>query len=138
MLQKYANDDARKYNSIPKFQVYNNALLSAFQRQSYAAVRVDAKLWGRWVESAVGAHLLSQAEDEDLRVFYWRERDDEVDYIVQSDDSCIAIEVKSGRRGMNNGLPRFTEKFKPAHSYVIGTGGIPLDAFLASSITELL
>lgn len=136
-LQKYANDNARKYNSIPKFQVYNNALLSAFQRKSYAAVRVDAKLWGRWVESAVGAHLLSQAEDEDLRVFYWRERDDEVDYIVQSDDSCIAIEVKSGRRGMNNGLPRFTEKFKPAHSYVIGTGGIPLDVFLASSITEL-
>ena len=137
-LQKYANDDARKYNSIPKFQVYNNALLSAFQRKSYAAVRVDSKLWGRWVESAVGAHLLSQAEDEDLRVFYWRERDDEVDYIVQSDDSCIAIEVKSGRRGMNNGLPKFAEKFKPIHSYIIGTGGIPLDVFLASSITELL
>lgn len=137
-LQKYANDDARKYNSIPKFQVYNNALLSAFQRKSYAAVRVDAKLWGRWVESAVGAHLLSQAEDEDLKVFYWRERDDEVDYIVQSDDSCIAIEVKSGRRGMNNGLPKFAEKFNPIHSYIIGTGGIPLDVFLASSITELL
>lgn len=137
-LKKYANDDARKYNSIPKFQVYNNALLSAFQRKSYAAVRVDAKLWGRWVESAVGAYLLSQAEDEDLSVFYWRERDDEVDYIVQSDNSCIAIEVKSGRRGMNNGLPRFTEKFKPAHSYIIGTGGIPLEVFLASSITDLI
>lgn len=46
--------------------------------------------------------------------------------------------VESMRKGMNNGLPRFTEKFKPAHSYVIGTGGIPLDVFLASSITELL
>lgn len=25
-LQKYAEDDARKYNSIPKFQVHNNTL----------------------------------------------------------------------------------------------------------------
>ena len=28
-LQKYANDNARKYNSIPKMMVYNTALLSA-------------------------------------------------------------------------------------------------------------
>lgn len=137
-LQKYANDDARKYNSIPKFQVYNNALMSAFQRKSFAAARTDAKLWGRWIESAVGAHLLSQAEEEDLRVFYWRDRDDEVDYIVQSDDSCIALEVKSGRRTMNNGLPQFTKRFRPQHSYIIGTGGISLEAFLMGSITDLL
>lgn len=61
-LQKYANDDARKYNSVPKFLVYNNALFSAFQRTSFNTARAKPELWGRWVESAVGAHLLSQAE----------------------------------------------------------------------------
>lgn len=137
-LQKFANDDARKYNSIPKFQVYNNALMSAFHRNSFSYVRADPEAWGRWIESAVGSYLLSQAEEEDFKVFYWRDRNNEVDYIVQSDESCIALEVKSGRRGMNKGIPLFTEKFKPSHSYIIGTGGIPLDVFLTSSINDLL
>ena len=137
-LQKYANDDARKYNSVPKFLVYNNALLSAFQRKSFNTARVNPEIWGRWVESAVGAYLLSQAEEDDFSVYYWRERDDEVDCIVHADDECIALDVKSGRRSMNNGLSRFAGKFKPAHSYIIGTGGIPLETFLKSSITDIL
>lgn len=137
-LQKYANDEARKYNSVPKFQVYNNALLSASKKETFRTTRIDAELWGRWTESAIGAHLLSQAEEEDLKIFYWRERDDEVDFIVQSDDSCIALEVKSGKRGMNRGLPLFTEKFKPTHSYIIGTGGIPTETFLKSSVSDLM
>lgn len=137
-LQKYANDDARKYNSIPKFQVFNNALMSAFQKSSFAAVRSDAELWGRWVESAVGAHLLSQAEEDDFNVFYWRDRDDEVDFIVQSDNSLIALEVKSGKRSMNSSFPAFSGKFKPTHSYIIGTGGIPLETFLGCSVSDLM
>lgn len=137
-LQKFANDDARKYNSIPKFQVYNNALMTAFHRNSFSYVRADPEAWGRWIESAVGSYLLSQAEEDDFKVFYWRDRNNEVDYIVQSDESCIALEVKSGHRGMNKGIPLFTEKFKPSHCYIIGTGGIPLDVFLTSSINDLL
>lgn len=30
-LQKYASDDARKRGSVPKYQVYNNALLTAYK-----------------------------------------------------------------------------------------------------------
>jgi uncharacterized protein len=136
-LQKYASDDARKYNSIPKFLTFNNALMSAYHRQSFAAVRIDSDEWGRWVESAVGAHLLARAEEDCYEVYYWRERDDEVDFIVQSDDSCIAIEVKSGRRSQNRGLPLFSEKFHPVHSYIIGTGGIPFETFLQTPVSVL-
>ncbi len=137
-LQKYANDNARRYNSVPKFLVYNNALLSAFQRKSFNTARENPEIWGRWVESAVGAHLLSQTEENDFNIYYWRERDDEVDFIIQADGECVALEVKSGRRSMNKGLPEFAQKFKPSHSYIIGTGGIPLETFLKSSITDLL
>lgn len=136
-LQKYASDDARKYNSVPKFLVYNSALLSVSQRKSFDTVRVNPEIWGRWVESAVGAHLLSQAESEDFNVYYWRERDDEVDFIVQSDDECIALEVKSGRRRMNSGISAFAAKFRPTHSYIVGTGGIPLETFLRSSMSDM-
>lgn len=136
-LQKYARDDARKYNSSPKFEVYNNALLSAFRRERFEKIRCDAELWGRWVVSAVGAHLLGSAEEEDYQVYYWRERNNEVDYIVVADEACIALEVKSGRRTTNKGISLFETKFHPTHSYIIGTGGISLEDFLSNNTSQL-
>ena len=81
-LQKFANDGARRYQSAPKFQVYNNALLTAYRGTSYDKDRTDPQIWGRWVESAVGAYLLGGAEEGDNSVYYWRERSDEVDFVV--------------------------------------------------------
>ena len=49
-----------------------------------------------------------------------------------------AIEVKSGRRGMNSGLPAFTEAFHPDKSLVVGTGGVSLEDFLGCDIERLL
>ncbi len=144
-LQKYAKDEARKRNSIPKYQVYNNALLTAYKGREFVEDRTDTRVWGRWVESAVGAHLLSMADELDYKVYYWREtsknkdeKDKEVDFIVVRDGEVTAIEVKSGRRGMNSGLPAFVEDFHPKRSFVAGTGGVSLEDFLSSDIEELL
>ena len=137
-LQKYANDDARRYQSVPKFQVYNNALLTAYMGTTYDKDRIDPQIWGRWVESAVGGYLLGGAEDGGYKVYYWRERSDEVDYIVSSQGTAIALEVKSGRRGMNSGLPKFCENFHPKRALVIGTDGIPFKEFFQMKIEDLL
>ena len=144
-LQKYANDDARKRGSIPKYQVYNNALLTAYKGRSFLTDRTDTTLWGRWVESAVGAHLLGMAEESDYQVYYWREparnkadKDKEVDFIIVNDGEVTAIEVKSGRRGMNSGLPVFVEVFHPKKSFVVGSGGVSLEDFLMCNIEALL
>ena len=137
-LQKYANEEVRKYNSVPKFQVYNNALLTAFKGRSFERDRLDSEAWGRWVESAVGAHLICQAEELGYRLYYWRERNNEVDFIVVSDRTTIAIEVKSGRRGINRGLPMFDKAFHPNLSFVVGTGGIPIEEFLTANLESIL
>lgn len=137
-LQKYANDDSRKYNSIPKFQVFNNALLTAYKGRTFLQDRQDTEAWGRWVESAIGAYLVSQAEELEYKVYYWRERSDEVDFIIVSDEVTLAIEVKSGRRKMNSGLPKFTQAFHPTRSFAVGTGGIPLETFLSCNLEDLL
>lgn len=143
-LQKYANDDARKRASVPKYQVYNNALLTAYKGRSFVADRTDPKVWGRWVESAVGAHLLGMAEELDYKVYYWREPskggedDREVDFVIVNNGEAVAIEVKSGRRGMNSGLPAFVNAFHPKKSFVVGTGGVPLEDFLKCDIGNLV
>ena len=136
-LQKYANDEARRYQSVPKYQVYNNALLTAYKSTSYEKDRIDPQIWGRWVESAVGAYLLGGAEEGSYNVYYWRERSNEVDFIIVRQGEVIALEVKSGRRGMNSGLPKFCELFQPKHALVIGTDGIPFDDFFRMKIEDL-
>ena len=144
-LHKYANDEARKRGSIPKYQVYNNALLTAYKGRGFITDRTDTKVWGRWVESAVGAHLLSMADELDYDVYYWREpsknkdeNDKEVDFIIVNGGEVTAIEVKSGRRGMNAGLPDFVEAIKPKRSFVVGTGGLSLEDFLGCEIETML
>ena len=121
------------------------ALLTAYKGRDFVTDRTDTKAWGRWVESAVGAHLLSMADDLDYKVYYWREpsrnkdeKDKEVDFIIDNGSEVTAIEVKSGRRGMNAGLPDFVEAFKPKRSFVVGTGGISLEDFLGCEVETLL
>jgi len=137
-LQKYASDNARKYNSVPKLMVYNTALFSVQSGMTFNNAYTTPKLWGRWVESAVGAHLLNQADEYDYKLYYWRVKDDEVDFIIEFDKRCIAIEVKSGRRSSNNGLTLFSEQFHPIQSFVVGSGGIPIEEFLSWDMGRLL
>lgn len=136
-LQKYANDNARKYNSVPKMLVYNTALLSSLYGLSYSQVFTDPKMWGRWVESAVGAHLLNIADELDYKIYYWRERNKEVDFVLEYNRQCIAIEIKSGRRITNTGVSVFKGKFNPIHIFIVGSGGIPLEEFLSSDLKYL-
>lgn len=136
-LQKYANDDERKYPSVPKFAVYNNALLTANKGETLEKDRIDLELWGRWVESAVGGSLLTQADDLGCKVFYWIERNEEVDFILQYQGKVVALEVKSGHKGFNSGLSTFEKRFNPKHTYIVGTNGIPLEMFFQMNICEL-
>ena len=142
---RYLHSVYLKRGSVPKYQVYNNALLTAYKGHSFLADRTDTMLWERWVESAIGAHFLSVAEEQDYKVYYWREPsrnkdkcDKEVDFIIDNDGELTAIEVKSGRRGMNSGLPAFVEAFHPKQAFVVGKGGVSLEDFLNCDIESLL
>ena len=136
-LQKYARDNARKYSSTPKLQVFNNALMNVYNQTTFASVRTNAALWGRQVESAVGSYLLSQAEKYRMQVYYWRENNAEVDFILQRGLSVIAIEVKSNNTRTNAGLQLFRSKYKPLQAFVVGNEGMPLAEFLQTDLRIL-
>ena len=137
-LHKFANSKARKYNSVPKFMVYNTALLSAQNKKSFEKIYTNPSEWGRWIESAVGAHLLNYAEDNDFNIHYWRDRDNEVDFIIQDGEAVVGIEVKSGKRGKNSGMFEFSKQFHPKSMIVVGTGGMPLEEFLRIDPSDLI
>ena len=129
-LQKYAAQSIRQRKSPPKFQVHNNALMTAVATYRFDEARADRSHWGRLAESAVGTHLVNSA-NADTRIHYWREADLEVDFIVEYRGKLAAVEVKT-TAGVNRhlGLDEFCRRHPDAHRWLVGSDDLPLGDFL--------
>ena len=136
-LQKYSVDMSRRKASIPKFQVYSNALKMVYTPTTFEQSIMDRKLWGHIVESAIGSYLISQAFIHRFEVFYWREKNNEVDFILRKKGVLVAIEVKSNSEKHTTGLDKFNELFKPHKSFIVGDGGISIEDFLMMDLPKL-
>lgn len=136
-LPKYAGDAARRRGSSPKLQVLNTALMTATSGLSLAEARADREFWGRLVESAVGAHLANAAAAGDCEVYYWRERNHEVDFVVKAGRRLTAIEVKSGRAPLAHaGSAAFAQAFKVHRTLLVGGDGVRVEDFLSRPVTH--
>ena len=136
-LQKYSIDMARRRASIPKLQVYNNSLKTVYSPLNFEDAILDRKSWGRIFESGIGAYLVSQAFAQRFEVFYWRDGNEEVDFVLRKKNSIVAIEVKSNNEMHTKGLSRFNEMFKPTSSFIVGDGGISPEEFLSIDLDKL-
>jgi len=138
-LQKYAGTAVRQRGSSPKLQVLNTALMTAQSGLSPEDARADREFRGRLVESAVGAHLANAAAGGACELFYWRERNREVDFVFCAGRRVAAIEVKSGRApNAFPGLAAFAASFKPRRTLIVGGDGVPLEEFLSRPVTDWL
>jgi predicted AAA+ superfamily ATPase len=130
-FEKYSGRAVRQRASSPKLQVLDTALMSAQGDIRLDEGRADRETWGRLVESAVGAHLANAAATRQCEVFYWRERNREVDFVVRARRVVVAIEVKSGRgRDVQPGIAAFAEAFRPTRTLLVGGDGIAIEEFL--------
>lgn len=136
-IDKFAGEVVRTRASSPKLQVLNTALLSALGTKSFAETRKNHEIWGRQVESAVGTHLANGALVGACELFYWRERNREVDFIVRYRGLLTAVEVKSGKApSALPGLAEFTRAFRPDRTLIVGSGGIPVEEFLSKPLAH--
>ena len=110
--------------------VLNTALIAATTGTTFAATRPDPALWGRTVESAIGAHLVGLLGLEN--VLYWRERDAEVDYVVKVDREAVAIEVTTSARKSTAALDALHAAHARVRPLVVGAQGMTLEDFLRS------
>ena len=136
-LQKYVGDAARSRSSSPKLQVLNTALITAPSGLALEEARADREFWGRLVESAVGAHLVNAAAAGGCAVYWWREANQEVDFVVKAGRRLTAIEVKSGRAPQaHRGMAAFAAAFKPQRNLLVGGDGIALEEFLGRPVAH--
>lgn len=129
-IEKFSGSRIKSRSSSPKWLPLNNALITSMSGLSFERSKQDTAGWGRLVECAVGAHLFTSAADHGIELFYWREGNYEVDYILGKGRDLAAIEVKSGSRKIQaSGLEHFSRRYK-CRKVMIGGSGIPLEEAL--------
>ncbi len=138
-LSKFSGKQIRQRASSPKLQVMNTALMTAPSPYSLLSAQKDPEYWGRLVESVIGAHLLNSTRGKKIDIFYWLERNQEVDFIMRSGKDLVCLEVKSGRmRQRLSGMAAFTKAFKVKRQLLVGREGISLEEFLARPVEHWL
>ncbi len=135
-LEKYSKNIIRKKSSSPKFQVYNTALISGQRNESFEEIFRKPDEWGRMVESAIGAHLLNSSLTKGFSLNYWREGNDEVDFIVEQ-KKVVGMEVMSGSSHSTSGMMAFQKKFGTDKSLLIGNSALPWQDFLKINPADL-
>ena len=118
-LGKYSAKGWLMRSSSPKILISCPALYTMTQGPR---VLDDPDRRGRVFELAVGAQLLQLSGE----LFYWREKNAEVDFIYHYQGKVHAIEVKSGRRKSAKGLEAFMNHFPDACPVILTTDNFPL------------
>lgn len=132
-IPKYSGKVLRQRASSPKLLVQNTALMSVFSGLTFFKAKQNPQFWGRLVESAVGAYLFNALQGKNMELFYWLERNREVDFVLSRGNELVAIEVKSSRRRDNlPGVSLFSSRFPVKKKLLVGADGIPLSEFLTT------
>lgn len=119
-IERYSGSKIRRRGSIPKIMVFDNGLISAMSGKLFTEVLKDKIQWGRMIENAVGAQLYFLSQKTGGSLFYWRDRDYEVDYVLKVSGITIAIEVKTGKHPVAfTELHHFKKKYKNVRTAIV-------------------
>ena len=134
-LPKYSANKIRSRQSSPRLMVYDTSLHSWASGASRRALLERPDSRGHLAESAVGACLLARSREEGFSVYWWRDRDKEVDFVIEKGTSALsAIEVKSGKlKNLGGGL-EFIKRFPGALSLTVGDENCGLEDFLEGKV----
>jgi hypothetical protein len=133
-LQKWSGKALQKRNSSPKWLPLNTGLITAIQNRGRAELSSDPVFRGRLVEASVGAHLFNQSMLFNYEVYYWREGNTEIDFILRKGNKLIAIEVKTGFENDPRPFAAFLKKYPKARVMLVGGQGMDLESFLTTPV----
>ena len=114
-------------------------MLSVQLRENFEEAQKERDLWGRCVESCIGAHLSNQIRGTRANLYYWREGKYEVDFVLEDRGAVFCLEVKSGaKRTSLPGIHKFLEQYPKAKPLLVGAQGISLETFLSTPLSQWL
>ncbi len=122
-LQKYSGSTITKRSSSPKLLPLNTALVQGLRATGLG--EEDPDWYGRLFECVVGVKLTTFGGT----LYYWREGPYEVDFVLDTGTSLVAVEAKSSRRSHLKGLMKFCSYYPSAEVVVVDSQNV--ETFLA-------
>lgn len=81
--------------------------------------------------------MLNESITLGAEIFYWRENNKEVDFVISYKQKMIGLEVKSGSHNNQIGLAAFQKQYPKAEFLLVGKEGLTLDKFFKMKLVEL-
>ena len=129
-LERYDGEFSLKPTS-PKLNVLDVSLMTVESGYEFEQARADRSFWTRLTKTVVGAHLANTA-DAGVRLHYWKDGVDEVDFVLAGEPNLAAVQVDAGNSvRYRRGLDAFGVRFPVTREVVVGAGGVPLEEFLS-------
>jgi predicted AAA+ superfamily ATPase len=152
-LVNYSGSEGAKQKRGRKLYFVDGAVRNAALQRGVGPLS-DSTEMGLLFENLVASHLHSLGQQSQVRLYYWRDKDDEIDLVYDHPDAPLAFEIASSGSHSRAGIRAFIERFprfrnrcylvapgvapKPAGQGSDGIGFLPLDVLLLaiSSQTE--
>ena len=61
----------------------SNMIINYWVKKVFEEIVIKPKGWGRMVECSIGAHLINHSLTNGFEVHYWREKNKEVDFVIE-------------------------------------------------------
>ena len=136
-LEKYDDKELTRRRSSPRLMAFDTSLTTALSAKDRTGLLEDPSQRGHIVETAVGARLLARSGAEGFEVYWWREGNKEVDFVIQKGAELTAIEVKSGHESSQSGMAAFLADHPGAKRIVVGgaaAGACTVEEFLLDKV----
>jgi uncharacterized protein len=145
-LPNYSGSEASVQKRGRKLYFVDGAIRNAALQRGLAPLSNDEEM-GLLMENMAAGHLHALSQQTQVRLYHWRDKDNEVDLIYDHPENPMAFEVGSGGGHHRGGLYAFMERYPrfrgrcfivtpdaPIRAPRVGTldeiGSIPLDVFL--------
>jgi uncharacterized protein len=125
-LLNYSGSEGNKQKRGRKLYFVDGAVRNAALQRGVGPLSDPAEM-GLLFENLVASHLHSLGRQEQVRLYYWREKDDEIDLVYDHPDRPLAFEIASSAGHGRSGIRAFTERFPKFRNrcYLIAPGAAP-------------
>lgn len=151
-LLNYSGSEGSKQKRGRKLYFVDGAVRNAALQRGVGPLTDPAEM-GLLFENLVASHLHSLGQQGQVRLYYWREKDDEIDLVYDHPDAPVAFEIASSGSHHRSGIRAFMDRFPrfKGRCYLVapavapvplglppdGIGVLPLDVLLLAVSSQI-
>jgi predicted AAA+ superfamily ATPase len=125
-LQNYSGSELSRQKRGRKLYFVDGAVRNAALQRGTGPLHDPGEM-GLLIENMAAAHLHALSEQSQVRVYYWRDKNEEVDFVYDHPETPLALEIGSSASHHRRGLNAFTARFPRfrGRCFLVAPGLVP-------------